>query len=140
MNVSQKIATLIARELSLGGNQGDLAIRIGISASALSQYKTSQREPNNEELSKLADYFKVTTDWLLGREEEQIGILREETSGYKIADLLSECERVRESVAAMDRAVQRLKGQPPNPKDQVTRDVGSVVRTELAELKKRRKK
>lgn len=41
---------------------------IGVSESAVSQYENSKREPDYKTLSKLADYFGVSTDYLLGRE------------------------------------------------------------------------
>lgn len=49
-------------------SQSETAKYLNISTSALSMYETGNREPNNELLSKLADFFGVSTDYLLGRE------------------------------------------------------------------------
>lgn len=48
--------------------QKTIADAIGISFGTYRNYEQGLREPNNEILCKLADYFGVTTDYLLGRE------------------------------------------------------------------------
>lgn len=50
-------------------SQKELAHILGIGASSLSQYETGKREPDFQTLSKLADYFGVSVDYLLGRDE-----------------------------------------------------------------------
>jgi len=40
---------------------------MGVAESTISLYETGNREPDKETLFKLADYFDVTTDYLLGR-------------------------------------------------------------------------
>lgn len=47
--------------------QEQLGKYIGFSANAIGQYETGIREPNFETLIKLADYFNVSIDYLLGR-------------------------------------------------------------------------
>lgn len=46
--------------------QKDVAEVIGVSQVAYSYYETGFRKPDPETLSKLAEYFGVTTDYLLG--------------------------------------------------------------------------
>ncbi|KLU59408.1 HTH-type transcriptional regulator Xre [Peptococcaceae bacterium CEB3] len=48
--------------------QEDLAVVLNVEKSAISQYETGRRVPDVEKLAKLADYFGVTVDYLLGRE------------------------------------------------------------------------
>ena len=43
---------------------------IGVAESTISQYETGKRQPDLETLSKLSDFFGVTTDYLIGRKEE----------------------------------------------------------------------
>ncbi len=43
---------------------------IGLSESTVSLYETGKREPDNETLMKLADYFEVSVDYLLGRTDD----------------------------------------------------------------------
>ena len=45
-----------------------VATSVGLSESAYRNYERGVREPNFEILSKLADFYGVTTDYLLGRE------------------------------------------------------------------------
>lgn len=41
---------------------------IGVAESTISLYETGKRQPDNEMLKKIADFFNVSTDYLLGRE------------------------------------------------------------------------
>jgi transcriptional regulator with XRE-family HTH domain len=53
-----------------GMTQEDLASALGISRASLSHYETNRREPDHETITKIADYFRVTTDYLLGRTDD----------------------------------------------------------------------
>lgn len=48
-------------------NQEKLSKYLKVSRNTISQYETGVREPNFETLIKLADYFNVSIDYLLGR-------------------------------------------------------------------------
>ena len=48
-------------------SQKDVADALGIGRAAYSHYESGRREPNIEMLLKLADFFHVTVDDLLGR-------------------------------------------------------------------------
>lgn len=50
-----------------GLNQGDLAHRARLQASAISHFETGTRKPSFDNLRRLADALDVTTDYLLGR-------------------------------------------------------------------------
>lgn len=45
--------------------QKEFAKKIGISNVVLSRYESGDRKPDYEVLKKIADYFQVSTDWLL---------------------------------------------------------------------------
>lgn len=47
--------------------QTDVATYLGVTVSAYGNYELGQREPDFDTLSKLADYFHVSVDYLLGR-------------------------------------------------------------------------
>lgn len=49
--------------------QSDLATILDISQQAYQRYENGTSEPNGDGLSKLADFYGVTTDYLLGREQ-----------------------------------------------------------------------
>lgn len=46
----------------------ELADLFHLGESTISMYENGQREPNNEIITKLADYFQVSIDFLLGNE------------------------------------------------------------------------
>ncbi|MFJ7982329.1 helix-turn-helix domain-containing protein [Lysinibacillus xylanilyticus] len=48
--------------------QSELADKIGLSRAQVANYELGTREPDLNTLIKIADYFSVTTDFLLGRE------------------------------------------------------------------------
>lgn len=52
-----------------------VANAVGLSESAYRNYERGVREPNFETLSKLADFYDVTTDYLLGREDDLLDFL-----------------------------------------------------------------
>lgn len=55
-------------------NQSEFAKILGIANSTLSQYETGQRIPSDEIKLKIANYFKVTIDYLLGNSSESATI------------------------------------------------------------------
>jgi transcriptional regulator with XRE-family HTH domain len=51
-----------------GKTQQQLADMLGITRQGYAKYENNLGEPDNATLTKLADYFDVTTDYLLGRD------------------------------------------------------------------------
>lgn len=51
--------------------QQEVASYLGVSYQAYAGYETGRREPDNKTLSLLADYFDVSVDYLLGRNQGQ---------------------------------------------------------------------
>ena len=49
-------------------SQLKLALDLNMNQNTISRYETMEREADYETLIKLADYFDVTLDYLLGRE------------------------------------------------------------------------
>ena len=50
--------------------QKDIANYLGISIRAYQHYETGTRYPDFQGINKLADYFDVSTDYLLGRSDD----------------------------------------------------------------------
>ena len=50
--------------------QKKLGEKFGLSDSIITMYETGQREPSSETLMKIADYFKVSMDYLVGRVDD----------------------------------------------------------------------
>jgi transcriptional regulator with XRE-family HTH domain len=51
--------------------QTDLAKHLNIAQSTLSGWETEKFDIDRENIFRLANFFQVTTDYLLGREEQQ---------------------------------------------------------------------
>ena len=74
MVIKMKIFVVKFQELlSYSGKlQKDICAEIGVSKQKLSKWKTGYNEPSLEELVIIAKYFNVSTDYLLGLEEDEI--------------------------------------------------------------------
>ena len=53
--------------IAKGMTQNELAKVIGYSSLSYARYEKGEREPDISTLCKLADYFNVSVDYLLGR-------------------------------------------------------------------------
>lgn len=63
MSIGSRINEL---RTSKGITQLELGVILGVGKTTISMYETNKSIPNNETLIKLAKYFNVTTDYLLG--------------------------------------------------------------------------
>ncbi|WMT29961.1 helix-turn-helix transcriptional regulator [Bacillus aerius] len=83
-----------------GLTQEELAKKLNVSRSALSQYELGTRDPNYELLIKIANFFEVTTDYLLTGKE-----LNSSSNPHK-GDLMDQALKVLDSpetfIAASD--------------------------------------
>ena len=52
-----------------GISQLRLATDLNTTQNTISRYETGEREPGIDELIKMADYFNVSVDYLIGRTE-----------------------------------------------------------------------
>jgi len=55
--------------IEMGVGQVELAKAVGVSKGIISLWENGLREPSMSSLISLADYFKVTIDFLVGREQ-----------------------------------------------------------------------
>lgn len=54
-----------------GINQTELGNILGLSTSAIGMYEQGRRTPDQETLKKIADFFDVSIDYLLGRTDDR---------------------------------------------------------------------
>jgi transcriptional regulator with XRE-family HTH domain len=54
-----------------GLTQSELGKAFGFRDSTISQYETGKRKPDSDTLGKIADYFGVSTDYLLGKTNDR---------------------------------------------------------------------
>ena len=65
--LKDKIKTL---RKEAGLTQKELGEKLNVAANTINGYETGHRTPDYETLIKMADYFSVTTDYLLGHEKQ----------------------------------------------------------------------
>lgn len=68
MNVGNRMQDLRKER---GLNQDDVAAALGVSTGTISNWERGSRKPDLAQLNKLADYFSVSADYLLGRTNER---------------------------------------------------------------------
>ena len=55
-----------------GITQLQLALELNMSQNTISRYETGERQAGYDELIRIADYFNVSIDYLLGRSDKKI--------------------------------------------------------------------
>ncbi|MHA0856486.1 helix-turn-helix domain-containing protein [Paenibacillus sp. CMAA1364] len=79
MNQDNRIAAL--RE-ARGWTQDELSRVVGITRASLSHYEKSRRKPDFEMLTKLADIFEVSIDYLIGRTSNPNLVMEEDVREF----------------------------------------------------------
>ena len=51
-------------------SQQRLAIELSMAQNTISRYENGERQPGIDELIRIADYFDVSVDYLLGRSDQ----------------------------------------------------------------------
>ena len=62
---------------SIGISQNKLSKELGVGQSSINRYESGEASPPYELLVKLADYYDVSLDYILGRTDEPCGKLYE---------------------------------------------------------------
>lgn len=73
--------------------QVDLAKKLNITSQSLSQYELSKRMPDIEMINRLADFFNVSVDYLLGRtdiENSSILHVKKDETEYSVHNEISD--------------------------------------------------
>jgi transcriptional regulator with XRE-family HTH domain len=74
-------------------SQEELAGKLNITRASLSHYETDRREPDFETLMKIADFFHVSVDYLMGRTDNE-----QQTLDAHVSEFLRRVELSDESV------------------------------------------
>ncbi|MCC3375987.1 helix-turn-helix domain-containing protein [Cohnella sp. REN36] len=99
MNIGSRIALLREQR---GWTQEQLSASLGISRAALSHYEKNRREPDTETLSKVADIFGVTLDYLVGRTHSPTATLDEDVRHFVEQLELSDAELLERFALTID--------------------------------------
>ena len=70
-------------------NQQKIAMELQISQASISKYEVGSAEPDIGTIIKIADYFNVSTDYLLGVSEVKKPLKKSDLSDAEIAHLVS---------------------------------------------------
>lgn len=76
----------LLREKS-GLSQKFVAEQIGVKNNTLSGYESGNREPDSETLTKLADYYEVSTDYLHGRSDNIKGLTAQNNNYHSLNEI-----------------------------------------------------
>lgn len=95
--------------------QKEIAAYLNISASAYGFYEQGKRTPTPEILSKLASYFNVTTDYLLGRDTTSNNVNDIELNDKDKKDIEKALSRTMDMLESQDGLM--LSGNPVDDED-----------------------
>lgn len=97
---NMKIGEMIAElRKDHGMKQKEVALKLNVAVSTVSNYETDAHEPDLENLCILADLYGVSTDYILGRTKvkQDMNVLQEKIQGLiSKADVLNLLEQVSE--------------------------------------------
>jgi len=80
---AQRLKSLRAEK---GINQNELAQAMNVKQGTIGNWETQKRAPDSEMLIRLADYFDVSTDYLLGKESSELIFLTRHLSSIPEED------------------------------------------------------
>jgi len=69
-------------------NQQKIAMDLQISQASISKYEIGSAEPDISTILRLAEYFNVSTDYLLGKSETKIPMTRSDLTDAEIDHLI----------------------------------------------------
>lgn len=129
--------------ISSGLTQNEFARKIGISRSTIGMYETGAREPDFETLEKIADYFNVDIDYLLGRTNqtvllpETVGKYNSELNKRDTRDIEKILDQTREQLTTQEGLM--FDGEPASPEAIDSILSAMQVGMEMAKLKNKEK-
>lgn len=127
------VSNLRLKELRLqhGYTQKELAIKLNVAQNTLCNWENGNRTVDEPTLQKLADFFDVSVDYLLGRTDEKKADTSEDVSAEFLASLSPETQKIyaliqqlndlpeqtrREAMNYIRYVIDRSQSQPPEKK------------------------
>lgn len=105
-----------------GKKQHEVADYLGITRPAYTAYESGNRQPDLATVTKLAEFFSVTTDYLLGKSNEPNPTVTPDSSVVKDAPLAfygnAEGLNIQELEKIINRAVKKALGEREREKQQ----------------------
>ena len=75
--------------------QIDVANATGIDQKTLSNYETGKTNPDSYALIRLADFFNVSIDYIVGRAEDNLSVLNKDEINKKIDSIKQELNDIK---------------------------------------------
>jgi len=88
-----------------GVSQAEAATEIGIDSSTLCKYEKNQCDPSKEALMKLADYYRVEIDYIVGRKP---GRIVNNLDDINRQELLQVLEALREQKEILEKQLEKI--------------------------------
>ena len=91
-------------------NQMELAEKLGVSRSAIATWECGKRQPDFETLCRVADFFNVSADYLLGRTPMDV-VVKHETpppQGDDVLQLQFHLDDAPKDEESMEAAIRRI--------------------------------
>lgn len=109
---------------SKGLSQYELAEKLGLSRGQIGNYEQGKRQPDYDTLQLIADFFNVSTDYLLGRENEKSnnGNLPELTPKDE-RDIAKDLEKILSSLDNPNEGYSHFDGQSIDDLDEEDREL-----------------
>jgi len=63
-----------------GLSQAELAEKLGFSTGLIGMYESGKRKPSDEALEALADFFNISIDYLMGKDDKSVYYLDPDTA------------------------------------------------------------
>lgn len=89
--------------------QMQIAVEAGTSQPTVGRWLDGESMPNGHELGRLADFFGVTTDYLLGREKATARPVNYQPSDTIVEDCLADLREVSELVKGLEMRMRKIK-------------------------------
>lgn len=74
--------------------QEELAKKLGLTRSTIGMYETGKREPDFETLEKIADFFNVNMNYLLGKESKDVFLRIKKAMQHSNMDIQTFCDKI----------------------------------------------
>lgn len=91
-----------------GLNLEEMAKQIGVSRQSLGLYEIAKRTPNSGVLVKIAKYFNVSTDYLLGLSEEKLIKVEKKVLEKSTASILTELDKAEKKLSEIKSLIEEL--------------------------------
>ncbi|MCO7127327.1 helix-turn-helix domain-containing protein [Sporolactobacillus shoreicorticis] len=88
-------------------SQLEMARQLNISNAQLSRYESGDRKPDPDMIVHIADYFRVSTDYLLGR----TGLINEPSLGYNSEEDQKLLEKIKK-IPELDQMIDQMNEYP----------------------------